>query len=126
MKLYHISKELINEFIPRVPKTRALTEDGKIPRICVAENIIGCVKAWPYRNPIMKHQIEGKVLYIHEFECNDYLTPEDLSENFYVPDALYTRECWIDYKIKPTKITKIKCLKYSIYDDCKFEYEEII
>lgn len=43
----HISFDIVNEFIPRVPRQRCLGEDETVPRICVTEDILNAVNAVP-------------------------------------------------------------------------------
>ena len=47
MKLYHVSYNKVDRFIPRVPKERAGGENDDIPRICFSDSIEKCIAAKP-------------------------------------------------------------------------------
>lgn len=47
MKGVHVSFDIVEKFIPRVPRQRCQGEDMSIPRICVADTILDAINAIP-------------------------------------------------------------------------------
>ena len=118
MKLFHVSTDIfknITEFVPRIPKSRLKTEDGTIPRICVATNILDCLNGISYEHSLSNklfhdnhdcYELVGdnyRAVKVYEFEYtgSKLLTPTDIKD--LVPDALSTNEHWITETIKPIR-----------------------
>ena len=78
----HISFDIVDEFIPRVPRQRCPGEDETVPRICVAEDILNAVNAVPQAGLVMENMKNiGLPVVIHAY----YLTGEGMgksTENF--------------------------------------------
>lgn len=91
----HISFDIVNEFIPRVPRQRCPGEDETVPRICVAEDLPNAVNAVPQAGLVMEHMKSlGLPVVIHAY----YLTGEGMEKEEvqnYVPDAKATGEFWL-------------------------------
>ena len=93
----HITEDLNHngEFKSRIPQDRLIrwNEDDKTPRICVSENLDGCLTA----TGIDKHTLV-KVFFIDIEKLNlkdNLVTWEHLYQNDLVTDAVYTKEAWI-------------------------------
>ncbi len=92
MKLYHLSAHPLGESIilrPRIPRDCAPFEDRRIPRICVAPTIRGCLLA-----------LQG--CYYNTGQWWRYILAEDeqAAEPHRVPDARLTGEMWL---LKPAR-----------------------
>ena len=46
-KYIHVSLDIVERFVPRIPGQRIPGEDGTIPRICVSNRLLDCSKAMP-------------------------------------------------------------------------------
>lgn len=114
--LYHISLrswEVIDEFIPRVPKSRCeiTGEDESIPRISLSSSIEGCLTGVPWggfhliNDPPFENSDTIAVVRVYEFseeniDKNNMLKPSDVVR--YVADAEISQEHWIvNQGIKP-------------------------
>lgn len=95
MKGIHVSFDIVDEFIPRVPRQRCPGEDETVPRICVAEDILNAVNAVPQAGLVMENMRSlGLPVVIHAY----YLTGEGMGKEEvqnYVPDAKLTGEFWL-------------------------------
>lgn len=132
--LYHLSRisdEEVVEFIPRVPKSRAGSENDTINRVCAAPTIEGCMLAHPtiiyymadyfdlpYSCPydhmaqmhsLLEHGEYGMFLRMYTFEVNEseLYTPDYLIEKKYVPDAKATQEHWILNNCTPSTVSYV-------------------
>lgn len=107
----HVSFDIVDEFIPRVPRQRCPGEDKTIPRICVAEDILNAVNAVPQAGLVMENMKSlGLPVVIHAY----YLTGEGMGKEDvqkYVPDAKLTGEFWLTEK--PESIRRVD---YEIVD----------
>lgn len=102
----HLSFDLVEEFVPRIPKSRLETEDGVTPRICVAKYISQALPAMPAAGKTIEAMLEiGMPVIIHAYylQSEAVIQTEDLLEA--VPDARYTREMWITEK--PKKVWRV-------------------
>lgn len=108
MKLIHCSFDLVDEFVPRVPKSRAVYagkeyEDSTTPRICAAPSILHCLRAMPRAGEVIRwmHAVGMKPV-IHAY----YLQSDNIKicTSSDVPDADITHEIWV--LEKPQKIVR--------------------
>lgn len=107
----HVSFDIVDEFIPRVPRQRCPGEDGTIPRICVTEDILNAVNAVPQAGLVMENMKNlGLPVIIHAY----YLTGKGMEKEEvqkYVPDAKMTGEFWLTEK--PESVRRVD---YEIVD----------
>lgn len=112
--IYHISDEYLMgealDFIPRIPESRALSEEDTIDRICVTEDLIGAFISTGYSTPAQ---------YIYEAESEPDISNSDIVKNDWVYDAKDTGEAWI------TKPTRMKFLT-AVYVHAPKGYPEIV
>lgn len=99
--MVHVSFDLVDEFIPRVPKQRCEGENDTIKRICVAPSIIEALNAIPQAGLVVRNMKSlGLPVIIHCY----YLKSDKVMSNDeiqkYVPDAEFTGEMWILEKPK--------------------------
>ena len=104
--MVHVSFDLVDEFIPRVPKQRCKGENSTIKRICVAPSIIEALNAIPQAWLVVRNMKSlGLPVIIHCY----YLKADKVMSNDevrkYVPDAKATGEVWI--LEEPKIITRI-------------------
>lgn len=131
--LYHVSLkswEIIDEFIPRIPKSRCeLTgEDDNIPRISLSSSIEGCLTGVPWggfellNNPPLKNSKMITVMRVYEFEeiniDRKNIIKPDVVKN-YVADAKISGEYWVvNQSINPSRsyllILKDFCFDFEI------------
>ena len=102
MKLYHVSYNKVDRFIPRVPKERAEGENDDIPRICFSDSIEKCIAAKPSGPTALEIAEEEGIpvcLYVYSINTEDYDKRDlfDPTEVFLwgVPDARITHEWWL-------------------------------
>lgn len=97
-------------FYPRIPHNRLKNEEGVTPRVCIAYEIGGCIRALPGSNKMstnVKYLFDykyawgvakGMVFAVNEFEIDDddpHIVPNsELASKDLVPDADETGECW--------------------------------
>lgn len=117
-KLFHISMVDLGDKIkmkPRVPKNRAdgpgqqhpysgriVSEDGKMPRICVAPTLRGCIRAL----------CESGDFYVYQPIRPTYVS-KDLPRML-VEDAKETGERWILRPVTFKKIGRIRTTSYAL------------
>lgn len=146
---YHVSTEYeknIEVFVPGLDFSKAKGENTEIPRVCVSEDIMGCIKATPmsgyftgeildfdficpYSYMEMMHHIprlktEGFLAKVYVFNVDDsvkIMSNEDIIKNKYVPDALNTGECWIMEPIKPSDYFYILCSEKSFLNNTYYD-----
>lgn len=144
--LYHISRleeghRAIQEFIPRIPKQRAIKEDDTIPRICVADTVDGCVLAHPDAVPNIQFAMGldlleetgeiGLLFRIYHFwaKKEDVLFPTELTERGLVPDAVDTSEHWLLTPHQPNGVSYIFVpaigFEHFIMQNNRLEYENL-
>lgn len=111
---YHISlvdnDEIIPKtFIPRIPNRSMDDEDNSVPRICVAEEISGCIKAFPDKISFaLCNDLMGSVyLFVYKIDitkigCENILYWNQIKD--LVPDASTTKEAWITKEFTATPI----------------------
>lgn len=137
--LYHLSlnTDIIEEFTPRIPESRANWEDEINQRFCMSESIEGCLTAVPWGGSTLDDVFilainTSKLIRVYEFDVED-IDPEDLiwSDEIYmdglVHDAEVTKECWfIGKSISPSRSYLIELTDYLdratdvyYYDDIK-------
>lgn len=115
-KLYHISNnvEIIKEFIPRIPSSKADWEDEINQRVCLSNSIEGCLSAVPWGALNLSEMFVGcldssYLLRVYEFDVDsineeDLIGSDILYEEDLVSDAGSTGECWfIGNKLIPCK-----------------------
>ena len=117
MKLYHVSDRFENELSlePRIPKnfmTENGFEDAKTPRVCVADNINGALRA-------MSANLKGKQFRVFSADIPDHEVYKPTIKE--VPDSVITGEHWIK---KPVKLTFDKDIEIgeSIGDGFDYTY----
>lgn len=120
MKFYHVDlckEEVINLFTPRIPSHILEDENGDIPRVCVSSSIAGALGSVPWGGRNMANKGENMVFRVYEFDSskineNSIITPKELVEKGYVPDALCYDEHWITTTVKPDKMYYISIESY--------------
>lgn len=132
--LYHLSRfsdQEVVEFIPRIPQSRARSENDTINRVCTAPTIEGCMLAHPtiiyymvdyfdlayscpYDHMAQLHSLLergecGMFFRLYTFEVNEseLYTPDYLIEKGYVYDANATQEHWILNNCTPTAVSYV-------------------
>lgn len=131
---FHIDK-IIKTFQPKVPTSSLPTEDIKIPRVCICENIHECLNGMAYASNYMYMEsynsglTDYAMVRVYEFEIdeNEIVKSEDIVK--YVPDAIRTKELWSlkeitpirNYLILPTFLYQKDTYPYDIFE---FEYED--
>lgn len=123
LQLMHVSLEhdsKIELFLPRIPNQRADFEDDFIERICASDSIRGCFIGHP--NAVddfcpaaeFEHEVSdlyylpkieesGRIYRVYHFNVleDEVMTPSELLDSNYVPDAYASNEHWILNPIKP-------------------------
>lgn len=110
---YHVSLVEDNlsakAFVPRVPNRSMDDEDTSIPRICVAEEISGCLKAFPDKVSfaLCKDLMDAAYLFVYKIDltkigCENILYWNQIKDM--VPDASSTKEAWITKEFTTTPI----------------------
>ena len=136
LQLFHISRyregeAAIEEFIPRIPENRMDGENDSMPRICVSDSLTGCFTATsnpsyemysytreeyncPYQHMsyldiLLEKNQSGQMYRVYHFEMDEseVVSPAELHEKGWVPDALETNEHWITANRKPDRISYI-------------------
>lgn len=95
-RLVHVSYDLVDKFVPRIPKQRAKDENASIERICVAPDISHAMLAIPQFATVAEYMRELKlpvIIHVYYLESNSIMNWEEVAK--YVPDAPYTKESWI-------------------------------
>ena len=116
--MVHVSFDLVDRFTPRIPEHRCLGEDGTIPRICVAPDVLSAVNTMPQGGYAVARMLElGLPPIVHAY----YMSGADVMENdevsAWVPDAQFTGEAWfltepavvrrVDYRIESPVVRHI-------------------
>lgn len=99
--MVHVSFDLVDEFIPRVPKQRCEGENDTIKRICVAPSIIEALNAIPQAGLVVRNMKSlGLPVIIHCYylKADKVMSNDEVQQ--YVPDAEFTGEMWILEKPK--------------------------
>lgn len=117
--MVHVSFDLVEEFIPRVPAQRCPNEDDAIPRICVAPDITSALQAIPQAGEVINAMKELEmpiIIHAYYLKSNCVLLSEQIMDK--VGDAIATGEMWIvekpqsvyrvDYEIKNSLVIKAK------------------
>lgn len=108
MKLIHCSFDIVDEFVPRVPDSRAVYddkeyEDSTTPRICTAPSILHCLRAMPRAGGVIRwmHAVGMKpVIHAYYLQANSV----KVCTSDEVPDADTTHAVWV--LEKPEKVTR--------------------
>lgn len=100
MTLYHVTDNLdqpdVHTFVPRIPASAACDENTTIPRICMSPSIELCLQAMPCDSRCNCLFTGGMVrVYSGEFDKKELVSPQELFEKNYVPDALENQEYWV-------------------------------
>lgn len=110
---YHVSlvedKILPKTFVPRIPNRSMDDEDTSVPRICVAEELSGCIKAFPDKISFaLCNDLMGSAyLFVYKVDmtkigCENILYWNQIKD--LVPDASSTKEAWITKEFTATPI----------------------
>lgn len=110
---YHVSlvedKISPKTFVPRIPNRSMDDEDTSISRICVAEEISGCIKAFPDKISFaLCNDLMGSAyLFVYKVDmtkigCENILYWNQIKD--LVPDASSTKEAWITKEFTATPI----------------------
>lgn len=110
---YHVSlvedKISSKTFVPRIPNRSMDDEDISIPRICVAEELSGCIKAFPDKISFaLCNDLMGSAyLFVYKVDmtkigCENILYWNQIKD--LVPDASSTKEAWITKEFTATPI----------------------
>lgn len=91
---------IIKEFIPRIPESRMEGENAKIPRICLAKTIEGCINAAPWGYSQISYRNLNEVFRLYSFDeskipVNNIWDTRTIYNCGYVDDAKYTKEVWV-------------------------------
>lgn len=150
--LYHVSLDFehhIDLFIPDIPKKRAGGEDSTMKRICTSDTLEGCMIGHPnvwyhaheytdmeYYDPyehmgfmtvLLDHENEwGHLMKVYEFEAEEdqYIGPEKIKQENWVPDVDKTREHWIMEPIKAKRVFYLHLTNTELVDKNQlFEYK---
>ena len=111
-KYIHVSFDVVEEFIPRVPKSRLENEDSEIQRICVTDNIDHCLHAMVAAGrtlELMQQVNVPCIIHAYYLDCEDIWETKRVSK--YVPDAKENHESWL-----LSKSTRIYRVDYEIQD----------
>lgn len=93
-KMIHVSFDLVDKFVPRIPKNRCIGEDATIPRICAGQTIRGCLSSMPKAGDTMHRMRQmGLPVIIHAYYMRCKHAVFDIKD--YVPDATTTGEIWL-------------------------------
>lgn len=105
-KYIHVSLDIVERFVPRIPGQRIPGEDGTIPRICVSNRLLDCINAMP-SGPEALQSMErlGVPLVIHAYymQAEQVLPTKEVAR--YVPDAEWSHESWL--LTEPTKVYRV-------------------
>lgn len=95
-RMVHVSFDLVDKFVPRLPKQRAINEDCTIERICVAPSLRSALMAIPKAGQVV-HTLKRLglpvILHAYYLDSDSVLMPEQIRSK--VPDALFTGEMWL-------------------------------
>ena len=92
--MIHCSFDLVDKFVPRIPKNRCIGEDATIPRICAGQTIRGCLSSMPKAGDTMHRMRQmGLPVIIHAYYMRCKHAVFDIKD--YVPDATTTGEIWL-------------------------------
>ena len=93
-RMIHCSFDLVDKFVPRIPKNRCIGEDATIPRICAGQTIRGCLSSMPKAGDTMHRMRQmGLPVIIHAYYMRCKHAVFDIKD--YVPDATTTGEIWL-------------------------------
>lgn len=113
----HITKDLSHngKFVARVPENRLVgwNEDAKTPRVCVAEDINGCLTGAGIDEETL---IKVFFIDVEKLNLKDSLIRwETLYKEDLVTDSVYTKEAWIlkDFEVseEDSVIVSLKCVR---------------
>ena len=115
----HVTEDLNHNghFVPRIPLSKLISEDNKTPRVCVAENLKGCLLGADIsKNTLIKVFFVD----IEKLNLTNHIVKwRELFSNNLVLDSIVTKEAWI---LKEFKIRKEDTVIISI-DNLKVEYD---
>lgn len=107
-KFIHVSFDPVSDFEPRILSNRAKDEDAIKKRICcilskgsLQDDVIHALNASPCAGEVLQRIVShgfDPVLHVYEFQSTKYMFPWEVQE--YVPDAIYSGECWLPEKPK--------------------------
>lgn len=122
-KLYHLSNkcDIVEEFVPRVPDSRAKDEEGETPRVSLSPTIEGALTAVPWGGMQLENMFweEGSFLIrVYEFDIanmnlDNLLPPQYLYSKDLVIDSKITEEYWYLKSIKPSRSYLIEIDNYN-------------
>lgn len=122
-KLYHLSLDcdLIEEFVPRIPDSRAQDEEAFTPRVSLSESIDGALTAVPWGGSELENifwEDGASLIRVYEFDIKDLnisnlLPPEYIFSKDMVRDSRITREYWALEPIKPSRSYLIEVKNYN-------------
>ena len=105
-KHIHVSLDIVERFVPRIPEHRIPGEDGTIPRICVSNRLLDCVNAMPSGPETLQiMELLGEPMVIHAYymQAEQVLPTKEITQ--YVPDAEWSHESWL--LTEPTKVYRV-------------------
>lgn len=100
IKLYHLSRDEINELVPRIPESDF--EDQETPRVCFAKDIQGCLIGINE-----DADITGETFNVYSITTDNYYEPTEDE----VADVKITGEVWITEPVKPDFEYQIKIIE---------------
>ena len=95
-KYVHVSFDVVEEFLPRVPKQRTEGEDDKISRICVSDSVLHSLNAMVDAGKVlmlMQRLNLPLIIHVYYMDSNDAWDTDVVSK--YVPDAKEHNEKWL-------------------------------
>ena len=124
-KFIHVSFDPVSDFEPRIPSNRAKDEDAIKKRICcilskgsLQDDVIYALNASPCAGEVLQRIVShgfDPVLHVYEFQSTKYMFPWEVQE--YVPDAIYSGECWL--------LEKPKSFIHKCYNVSSFKTESV-
>lgn len=105
-KHIHVSLDIVERFVPRIPEHRIPGEDGTIPRICVSDRLLDCINAMPAGPEalqIMERLRVPLVIHAYYMQAEQVLPTKEITR--YVPDAEWSHESWL--LTEPTKVYRV-------------------
>lgn len=99
MKLYNVTfneSDMNNELKPTIPDSTGDLENKTIKRVCLSDSIEHCIQAIApcNRNMRVRNILNVRVTSTERIGTNNIITPKELFNKGYVPDALENNEYW--------------------------------
>lgn len=105
-RMVHVSFDLVDEFVPRVPAQRCQNEDDTTPRICVAPDITKALQAIPQAGEVISAMLSLElpaIIHVYYLGSDHVISHSQLASK--VGDAAATGEMWV--MKKPQRVYRI-------------------